>query len=291
MRHCALRFVPLIALCIGAAALSAPATSGKLQLVCASEWHKLDLTLAPGLLNLDREAWDVFNLPEGAKPGQTWKLDHQQVQPFIQALHNVAWKSDAKDEAAYKTWLGKGAALQTLGMQAGTLTISFVKDDGGQRLEFTGNFKAVDAGRYAARLGPTWFKEDWTHQLSGQVHLDENAVPTALEVTDQIDNTGLFFNQGKNNKKESETFTRQGTLQARVEAARAFTPAEEKSIRALIVQLGAEGFDEREAATKKLAELGPKIAPLLRGLGLTSKDAEIVRRSKEILARIEIKTP
>ncbi|MGE3809547.1 MAG: hypothetical protein AB7K24_33200 [Gemmataceae bacterium] len=284
------RFVRLALLCLAftvAARAAGPATTGKLRLECESPWHKLDLSLSPGPLFLEREGWEVFNLPQGAEPGQSWKVDVKQALPVLQAIHAVVWKSSKEDEAAYKTWPGKGAALQTLGVQTGTLDISFHKDADGQRLDFSGTLKAFDAGRYAARLGPAWWKEEWTHRIEGKLHLDASRVPTALEFTDQIETTGLFFNQGKNKKKESEPFTRKGELKVRLDFPRALNAEQEKQVRQWIAQLGSESFDEREAATRKLEEFGPKIAPLLRGVGLSSPDAEVVRRSKAILARLE----
>src|SRR5260370_40691365 len=66
---------------------------------------------------------------------------------------------------------------------------------------------------------------------------------------------------------------------------RTLTPEDLVSIPKLIRQLGDNDFDMREAATRKLSDFGPPVVPLLRP-ATNDEDAEVSRRSKEIVAAI-----
>ena len=62
--------------------------------------------------------------------------------------------------------------------------------------------------------------------------------------------------------------------------------AEQARARALIARLGSDSFEERQRASARLAELGPRVRPMLqRGLG--SPDEEINDRLRELLAALE----
>src|SRR5262245_36990260 len=54
---------------------------------------------------------------------------------------------------------------------------------------------------------------------------------------------------------------------------------------ALVQQLGSKSFSEREAAEKKLRELGPAALPAIKA-GMTSPDAEIAQRCKLLVPAI-----
>jgi HEAT repeat protein len=62
--------------------------------------------------------------------------------------------------------------------------------------------------------------------------------------------------------------------------------AEQARARALIARLGSDSFEERRRASARLAELGPRVRPMLqRGLG--SPDEEINDRLRELLVALE----
>jgi hypothetical protein len=56
-------------------------------------------------------------------------------------------------------------------------------------------------------------------------------------------------------------------------------------IEKLIAQLGAESYEDRQAASKKLRELGKSISPLLRK-HLTNSDPEVRQRIEDILEQL-----
>jgi hypothetical protein len=64
------------------------------------------------------------------------------------------------------------------------------------------------------------------------------------------------------------------------------TPEQQKRINQLIVQLAADGFDEREQAQKELEKIGPAALESLRK-ATKNPDAEIVRRAADLVARLE----
>ena len=65
-------------------------------------------------------------------------------------------------------------------------------------------------------------------------------------------------------------------------------PPEEiaKKVAALIAQLGAESYRDREAASKALLKMGPSIIPLLQP-SRTHPDPEIHQRVREILRELK----
>jgi len=63
-------------------------------------------------------------------------------------------------------------------------------------------------------------------------------------------------------------------------------PADEQTIRSLIDQLGDDSFDKREAAEKRLTEIGAPAAELLRKAAKDSPDAEIRLRAARALEGI-----
>jgi tricorn protease-like protein len=62
--------------------------------------------------------------------------------------------------------------------------------------------------------------------------------------------------------------------------------ADEKTIQALIMQLGDESFDKREAAYKRLSSLGKVAQPLLQKAAKDSTDAEVRERVERLLLRL-----
>jgi regulation of enolase protein 1 (concanavalin A-like superfamily) len=65
------------------------------------------------------------------------------------------------------------------------------------------------------------------------------------------------------------------------------SPADEKAIRALIMQLADEAYEKREAGQKRLAEIGePALAALRKALG-ESRDAELRLRAQKVIEEIE----
>jgi hypothetical protein len=78
------------------------------------------------------------------------------------------------------------------------------------------------------------------------------------------------------------------TLAAGREPANPYTKlggAEEKSARALVTQLGAGSYAQREAASKALREMGRRVYPLLREYR-DSDDLEISSRVKVLLGEV-----
>jgi hypothetical protein len=87
-----------------------------------------------------------------------------------------------------------------------------------------------------------------------------------------------------------------GTLAARLSADQAIlamadpkrlqlSDEEKKALAEAAAELGNENFDRREAATKRLTDLGPKAASALLGL-LASKDPEVADRALTILKKL-----
>jgi hypothetical protein len=68
--------------------------------------------------------------------------------------------------------------------------------------------------------------------------------------------------------------------------ARFVPPAAPRDVAALIDQLDAEGFAEREAASRKLGELGWRASGALRRAAQTAKSLEVRRRAEAILRGI-----
>src|SRR5262249_23819057 len=64
------------------------------------------------------------------------------------------------------------------------------------------------------------------------------------------------------------------------------TAEQQKRIDELIKQLGADGFDEREQAQKKLEKIGPAALESLRKAA-KDPEAEISRRAADLVARLE----
>jgi WD40 repeat protein len=63
--------------------------------------------------------------------------------------------------------------------------------------------------------------------------------------------------------------------------------AEEEKIRKLIQQLGDDDFDKRQEATKQLEALGQAALPLLRKASKESPDAEVRRRTADLVADLQ----
>jgi hypothetical protein len=64
-------------------------------------------------------------------------------------------------------------------------------------------------------------------------------------------------------------------------------PTDEKSIRALIMQLGDDSFETRDAADKRLAAIGEAALELLQKAAKESADAEVRERAGQLVQRIE----
>jgi RNA polymerase sigma factor (sigma-70 family) len=64
-------------------------------------------------------------------------------------------------------------------------------------------------------------------------------------------------------------------------------PPDEKAIRALIRQLGDDEFEKREAAQRRLVEIGEPALPQLREAARDSRDAEISQRAARLVRLIE----
>src|SRR5262245_4608154 len=64
-------------------------------------------------------------------------------------------------------------------------------------------------------------------------------------------------------------------------------PADVKAIAALIAQLGSENFQERQAATRSLEAIGRPALAALREAANKNADAEVSRRAKGLVERIE----
>jgi WD40 repeat protein len=62
---------------------------------------------------------------------------------------------------------------------------------------------------------------------------------------------------------------------------------DEKTIRALIVQLGDDSFDQREAAEKRLAEIGEPALALLQKAAKDNAEAEVRERAAKVIGGIE----
>ena len=62
---------------------------------------------------------------------------------------------------------------------------------------------------------------------------------------------------------------------------------EPKYLPELIRQLGSDGFDERERASRRLVACGPQAAPLLRK-ATSDSDAEVARRAGDCLQQLEL---
>src|SRR5262245_26279655 len=64
-------------------------------------------------------------------------------------------------------------------------------------------------------------------------------------------------------------------------------PADAQAIAALIAQLGSENFQERQAATRSLEAIGRPALAALREAANNSADAEVSRRAKGLVEKIE----
>jgi hypothetical protein len=66
--------------------------------------------------------------------------------------------------------------------------------------------------------------------------------------------------------------------------------ADEKNIRALIVELGDNSFNKREAAQKRLFEIGRPALELLKKAAKENTDLEVRERATELVRKLEAKT-
>ena len=65
------------------------------------------------------------------------------------------------------------------------------------------------------------------------------------------------------------------------------TAVDEKAIRALIAHLAAESFDKREAAHKRLAEIGGPALELLKQTAKEATDAEVRQHAAQLMQEIQ----
>jgi hypothetical protein len=253
---------------------------GKLQLRCKTRWHNLELTLRADKPVRVEDAGLVVLRPPELKEGATWKVKGRGLTLLAQALHAVEWRSEPRDEEAYARWQGSMPTKQSFAAD-GELELKLARAKDGYRAEFTGKVMAVDEGWLGNRYGPNGWRHEWSHALRGSLLLDKEGRVLSCELEDTIRVKGKF-----SSGTLEDPFTQEGTLKVTIAPPEPLAVAEEGKVRGLIEMLGSDDFSTRERASAELAKMGPKVAPLLRALGLTSKDPEVRRRAEAILRRL-----
>jgi hypothetical protein len=167
---------------------------------------------------------------------------------------------------------------------SGALTLRAVRDGNGHRITFAGRLTATDSGFLANRFGPNWWRDQWTHEVTGALRLDDDGATVGFELRDQFKVAGIFYTQGTTTEDPN---TRTGTLEVSTVPIKPLPPEQARRVRALIDQLAAPAFAVRERATRELLALGPQVAGLLRQLGLGHPDEEVRRRVQAILRKLE----
>jgi hypothetical protein len=250
---------------------------GKLRLRCKSRWHNLELTLEANKPRRIEEAGLHALRPPELGEGVTWKVKGRALTALARALHAIEWRVPPTDEAAYAKWKGSMPTRHSF-EAGGELTLKLKRDKEGYRAEVAGKVEAVDEGWLASRYGPNGWRHEWSHTLRGSLSLDREGRVLSCKLEDTVRVKGKFHSGTL-----EDPFTQEGTLKVTIAPPEPLAAGEEGKARELIELLGSEVFLTRERASAELAKMGPKVAPLLRALGLTSKDPEVRRRAEAIL--------
>jgi hypothetical protein len=256
---------------------------GSCRLECKSQWHQIDLELkAGGKLPLSADLLRVFEARPGAKAGDSWKVEGPALEPLTRYLHGVAWESDPAQAEAYAKWQGNGPGMQKRRTE-GSLAVTLTKEGDGRRLEFKGTLTVTDEGVMAGRFGPNWWRDVWTHELSGSISVAKDATGPSFELLDRFRVAGNHYTDPTSG---GEPDTRTGTLRIDALAPKELPKELAVKVLSLIRQLGDASYRKREEATKALAAMGRDVVPLVRQHGLSSADAEVRLRARLVLEQL-----
>ncbi|MCI0456616.1 MAG: hypothetical protein L0Z62_06510 [Gemmataceae bacterium] len=256
---------------------------GKAQLQCDTRWHRLKLELQPqGRLLLRGETLTLFRPPAQVKPGHKWERRDAALLPLVRVLHAVPWAAAPAEQPRYDNWKGSMPRDQRLAV-TGTLTLKVVPTRQGHRIEFSGELSVTDSGFLGNRFGPNWWRDQWTHRLSGALDLNDDGAPVGFELSDPFKVEGNYYTEGT---QSIDPNTRSGVLKASSVIVKPLSAEQVKKARELIGRLADKVFATREQAARQLTEMGAAVVPLLRGHGLAHPDEEVRRRVRAILARL-----
>ena len=271
-----------IALCGAVDTPPAPAAkhTGQSQLKCQTRWHQLDLPLkASGRLPKNQNVGSFFSPTQRDAQG-SWKMRSEDASKLIRAIHDIQWDATPNGDA-YRKWRGTGVKSRNVSV-TGTLTVKHTTTTGKNEYQLSGTLTALDTGNFASRFGPNAWRDQWRHQFTGTIQLDDHDRVLSVQLSDEFSVDGQFSAAGKN--------TREGTLQLSIQTPAPLTDADHKKLLAMVARLGHEQFNVRETATAELqkwASTNESVSLALDHIQRKQTDPEILQRLKAIRERLK----
>lgn len=243
---------------------------GECRLATRSAWHDLDVPLT-----YRRMGWTpVRTLPFDAFDDHTraWSAQGEALTPLVEVIQAAAWSPEDDGQGAFERWLGIEPRVRVRAIE-GQLIVRPVEDAGeAAMLRIEGVITSTERGRFGMRFGPNEYLDLWRHEVAGQILLDDDHRPVAVELTSEFQVDGWFFTRDA--RVASERNLRRGRVTLNGRRLDALHSEQAARLPALVERLSAPLFAEREAAQMELAAMGPQIVPALKQLQDQTLDPE-----------------